>query len=260
MKRIVGFIFLSVLISSWGWAQFDCGWRGGSAWSLQGKTFVLCLFVSTIDHKWGPDEKFNIYKKQGKALNWLKRKAYRYGVKVSFDEMGLGWNEEIWVDTQVSFDDDGDYARWVADIFSKTEFKTIEKYNQWAAKTQGCDNCLFVIYLNCKGRSFAEPVRFSRGLFTEGCVVYTKKQNDEEQFVTTIAHEMLHLFGAWDLYRDYVKDQIQENLAAMYFPKDIMLHEDYAGRICQIEKLTAWLVGLTNEYDEWYLKFEPGRY
>jgi hypothetical protein len=250
-------LFLLTFLNS-AYNQFDIGWRGGSAATLQGKTFVLSIFVATTNRKWESDRKYDIYKKQGKALKWLKREAARYGADVSFEQKGVGWDQDVFVDSIVGFSDEG-YQKWVKDIFSKTEFHTPEKYCRWAKRDAKCDNCLFVIYVNQRGRSYAEPMRYNQGLFCEGCVVFAQKQDNEEQYSSTIAHECLHLFGAWDLYKDYIKDRDKENLATMYFPKDIMLREEYFERNSRIDKLTAWLVGLTNKYEDWYLKFDPAK-
>jgi hypothetical protein len=70
----------------------------------------------------------------------------------------------------------------------------------------------------------------------------------------TITHEMLHLFGAKDIYEDKQISRDAANLQKMksVFPNSIMLdsHADLAGK--QMEQFTAWCIGWTNSYYGWY--------
>ena len=74
-----------------------------------------------------------------------------------------------------------------------------------------------------------------------------------------MAHEMLHLFGAWDLYELDEKDNARAAKTAIMFPKSIMNCKGQTIWDMQIDEITAWLVGLREEGKDWYRWFEPNQ-
>jgi hypothetical protein len=220
----------------------------GSAQTLRGKIFVYSIFVNIPRGVWTDDQTKEALDCQKKALQWLKSQANNYHVKVSFETKVT--DAPVTIDSILSFRGNG-YDKWVRDIFSKTKFKTPDGFADWVKNNTDCTSSLFLVYTCKRGRSYAVSSNFT----AEGATLYFSDINSNILRPAVVAHEVLHLFGAWDLYQDYVKDR--EALISLYFPKDIMLREDYYVNDCKIEKLTAWLVGLTSEYHDYYLKFKP---
>ena len=72
-----------------------------------------------------------------------------------------------------------------------------------------------------------------------------------------IAHEMLHLFGAWDLYELNNNDQARAIKTSEMFPNSIMRTTSNDIWELQIDEITAWLVGLKDQGKDWYRWFEP---
>ena len=76
-------------------------------------------------------------------------------------------------------------------------------------------------------------------------------------YAATVAHEILHLCGAWDFYEEKgIQDKEHASKAEKLFPKSIMLHESKDIYSCQLDEVTAWLVGIGSKKD-WYVWFQP---
>lgn len=73
-----------------------------------------------------------------------------------------------------------------------------------------------------------------------------------------IAHEFLHLFGAWDLYvSPFLKKHkayIQKDVAEKVFPNEVMAFADRNLESLEISGFTKYLIGWQSEMDEKYQK------
>lgn len=76
------------------------------------------------------------------------------------------------------------------------------------------------------------------------------------KYPSEIAHNILHLYGAADLYQTiYRREEKKIELAKKYFPNDIM-QDPYAKNINELEigKFTRYLIGWTNKLNQ---KYQP---
>jgi len=53
-------------------------------------------------------------------------------------------------------------------------------------------------------------------------MVYRYQKDGQELIPSCIAHEVLHLYGAWDLYESHSVSSRQAEEAGRWFPNDIM--------------------------------------
>ena len=92
----------------------------------------------------------------------------------------------------------------------------------------------------------------------ECCLLYRYYTDSAiETNTAAIAHEILHLFGAWDLYELDDSDHDRATKTELMFPNSIMLHTWRDIWETQIDEINAWLVGLKDEGKDWYRWFEP---
>jgi len=75
-----------------------------------------------------------------------------------------------------------------------------------------------------------------------------------------IAHEILHIYGAWDLYTTYAQTREKQTKATELYPDDIMLRVGYDMEILKVDRLTAWLLGWNTQEEEIFEWFRPGDY
>jgi hypothetical protein len=128
-------------------------------------------------------------------------------------------------------------------------------------KATRCDGVHVMVYANACGRSHALPFTErgdARDHFLEGCVLYRRwEDGDDYLWPPVIAHELLHVYGAWDLYPDAPSVRPpQAHMAGRLFANDVMRVSRRDIRGLQVGALTAWRIGWAPE-KEWFEGFRP---
>jgi len=235
----------------------------GSAKSLTGLIYPLIIFVSEVGHPWTSLQKQQILRLRGEAEHWICDQSRIYNSHLAFHRGGnFGYENDIVVDfiPQATGSND-EYSHWVAYLLQKIGWDPLD-LNSKLIKESGSTHLHVEMYANKAGRSYAIP--FCQGAdnqkyFMEGAFIYRFYQNSSELLSASIAHEILHLYGAWDLYHncDVTKDQTMH--ALRLFPNDIMVRIDTSIDKLSISPLTAWRIGWTEFKEDWYDFFDPHR-
>lgn len=245
----------------------------GTAAELRGRTLCVSLFVDTNYDNWSTnDEKEEWRIKLGYAVDWIEKAAGEYGVDSEFI---YDWNEipELCYDVK---DKAFSYSRYLENNDGYNEMwnfinndipvnEMLSKYN--------ADNILFIEFFNTSESNgleafatdgFFDKVFYYDTAFIPACF------GGRETTASVIAHEILHLFGAADLYCKGSKDTMSYNMNQdmidyMHenYPNDIMLrtfdHETntpYYGEVNGgISPITAYYTGLTSDVPEAVLDF-----
>ncbi len=225
----------------------------GTAGHLSGKTVIVTIFAGCKNGSWdikGKDRSTysNAKKYIGIAARWLTAEAAGYGKKAEFV---YDWTKHP--DIIYQFNYNADLSEWkdvydplVADIDKKIDTAAIKaNYN--------ADNVVFLTFMNFDGRSaaFWAVDRYRNGY----------KYPYEIPIVKTIvpaviAHEILHCFGAPDMYADggkgittdfieYAKDsKLNDIMRITWDPKTGKYVYDKI--LNHITEVTAYYVGLTD--------------
>ncbi len=124
----------------------------------------------------------------------------------------------------------------------------------------GVDNVLVLSLINKVGRnsSFQFSVKHilsgMEDYFLESAYIF-KEQEWGPVTPQSIAHEILHLYGAWDLYGGQVSEEA-DRFAKENYPYEIMLQVRDPLKDLDISPLTAWLIGLSPEVKDWFWLFK----
>jgi hypothetical protein len=234
-------------------------WRAGSAYSLSDKIYVLTIFISETD--WIYDEKIKLYNKLFEAQNWLIKEAKKYSQNIKFEGGHFGLDKTVIVDNiQEGTGSGNEPVDIVSSILNKVGYQRNLDFVNWVHQNTDCKNSLVLIFANKKGIGYA--MQYNNEMdkekyFLEGCILFKQYFDGRELASASIAHEFLHLFGAWDLYKTFQQTKDKEKKARKYFQNDIMLRTSYNINELEIGKLTAWLVGLSSYKEEWYEWFCP---
>ncbi len=238
----------------------------GSMPNLSGKVAVILYFVSSQGKIWNKADKDAMRLRTLEAETWLQEEAVKYNVKVTFENYCYGYEGTDIISDHLPKgpNSDGLY-QLVPNLMAKQGYKGDNwhtKLMDWV-KSKGLDRCFIIVFINDDGRSFSMP--YTRSMkegdnttnYIEGCVTYNKYLNVNVSS-STIAHEILHLCGAWDLYSDKASKQSVENArrAKQYFPNSIMISTPNNINKVSIDELTAWLIGLSTNKKNWYESFE----
>ena len=222
--------------------SYQSAMNTGSAKKPEGKCLFINILLSDSESSFKDSESIEIREMYAyglpNAFKFLQEKAMDYNK--SFDPI---FNEP---DTMLHYEVDfkiptsPENSAWVREIFDNIYIDLniddiLEKYN--------ADNIGFIYHINKTGRAFALPAYQSNTY--EIAVVYTsKKPSDSDMIYTTssstYAHEILHLFGAIDLYEldDYRKSLLKE-----IAPYEIMFHSSYDFGDHTMSDITAYLIG-----------------
>lgn len=229
----------------------------GSAPSLSGKIYVLTCYVSETG--WTPEEVDEYSSLVCEAEDWLVTQAESYGKVVSFQNASCGLEPPLLLDNIVSGTGSGhEPVDMVSKIMKKLGYKDGRKFVKWVKKHTDCTGCLVLIVANQPGRGYSMAYNNAydkKMYFLEGSMMYNSFENGQPECAASIAHELCHLFGAEDLYATFIQTEENEARARELFPDDIMLKVSYDISTLKIDRLTAWLVGLTDEKEDWYEDF-----
>ena len=226
--------------------------------------FVLSVFVGSPASPWSPYDIERTKQKVFEAENWLRAQVMRYGKNVVFINSAFG-SDGSYLDHEMPhrYDSDEKKYRYPSQVLLKMGFRTKNEFIRWVRTNMGCDQCLGIIFSNTTGRSYASPVNTELFEYDpseynlECCFLYRYHEDTViETNAAAIAHEMLHLFGAWDLYELDEHDRDRAAKTQIMFPKSIMLDTHRDIWETQLDEINAWLVGL-KEGQDWYRWFEP---
>ncbi len=217
----------------------------GSAKVLKGNCLWVNVFVGCFDSSWDEASRADVKEMVTEAGDYIVTQGQNYGVTdLCF--------EYLWTDTRldISAPDYLTGATWAVDAFEDSCYGDFDGFAQSTTINADWDNVFFMFHFNCHGRSFSIPCDRNVGedskYYYENCVLFYSLPEDGEYFAcpAVYMHELLHLFGAADLYSGTVSDK-GAALAKLYFEHDIMLYEPTDITDCYIGDLTAKLLGWT---------------
>jgi hypothetical protein len=234
----------------------------GSADRLAGSLYVLHIFASTADRPWTSEDKNHMFQLQQAAYSWLQQSALQAGQQLSIKEGVYGLQADITVAQLPGTN--GEYSVDVPDLAVNNLLHAVgwpdavSCYN-WIREHEGCENVIVIVWPNCNGRSFARPYEagYSPDYFVESTVIFPRFADGQEECAATIAHETLHLFGAWDLYKCYLTTDTQAQEAERLYPNDIMRRVAYSFDGLTIGPLTAWRIGWNDRPENYFEWFHP---
>jgi len=192
-------------------------------------------------------------------LGWIQWHARKWNISgLSFNTFNMGYEGDIKLDEiQKTSDISKMKTPWVTTVLQAAGYTNIPAFYDSVKAATKADNIIIVVFAKRESRSHAQPAynnNTTNERFLEGCVVFSQDTNGYAVTAGTITHEMLHLFGAKDIYEDKQMSRDAEALQRMksVFPNSIMLesHADLTGK--QMEQFTAWCIGWTNSYYGWY--------
>jgi hypothetical protein len=234
----------------------------GSAKALQGKVHVINVFISDDKLGWNAQDKETVLNEQDYAFRWAQRQAATFltNSDLTFTTTNIGLDKDVKVDN--IYADKNPKFQYPVAIWALywAGYRQFDNFYDSVKLANAADNILVMVFAKKVGRSFAQQAfddNKKNPFFLEGAIVYSDTYWGSGLAIGTIAHEMLHLFGAWDIYFSGSQTAEVEKNARAIFPNSIMLDSNKKITGLVIDKMTAWCVGLTNVYLGWYDFFRP---
>jgi len=240
-------------------------WNAGSAKQLAGEVVTLIAFISTPDNSWNDKDKEAIIEELVEGETWLSEQAHNWGVDLRFKQYLLNnGNDIVFNKIEKLTAKDKRRGSWVYRTLKKLGYRNSKQAYAELKEKYKCDNFQVIVLANKKGHPYA--MRYAKGKskrkkLVEGLIIFPEFENGVQMTVAaTHAHELLHLYGAWDLYEHFAQTLDRHQKAQELYPDDIMLKVDYSITNLNVNKLTAWLVGWNQEEEEIFEWFRPSNY
>ncbi len=224
----------------------------GSAAYLKGRNVLLSLFVTTPESNFNEEEQLQMLCKIEKAVTYIERQAEGYDVPIEmlfdfteYPDLKKEVETDLFINETVDFVDrlDEEIALWQEELLCYEEVK--EHY--------GAEGIATMIFVNNPGISYAivydgtDSEKETMILFAED--YYRQGENES---ATAYAHEILHVFGAHDLYEEAEFTEEVTDYVALTYPKEIMYTVTQAGEQIEgvISPITAYHLGWIESAEE----------
>ena len=233
LRSIVLLMFLIFVLKTESFAQSSesfvtLGKDAGPCRKFTGNVEILLVFVSTPLHPWTQEQKDAVNRVSFSSVDIMTQEAQRYGADLNLFFGGL--------DFSIPYEYNKD-LQWYYYIL-KTWYHTSSITDMYDAykDSLGQDETPVVFLFNSWDVSHTYQCRTNNLSWNEEfCVIFC----DTDMHDNYLTHEVLHLYGAIDLY-DYNQEGVQR-IAEQYFPNSDMLTISH-----EIDELTAYLIGWTN--------------
>lgn len=227
---------------------------------------MVRIFITDSQSDWPKDRVEQVNKLYKDGTDFILREAKKYNVDdVSFAEEVIDYKAEFVIPTAM-----GD-AKWrgnammaaVGASMPKDADKSPEGIVNYLKKKHNAKNIGVFFHVNKGAKSYTKCNY--RGTHTRGfaeCGILYHRYSEGKGQVTlaaTYAHEILHLFGASELYFPYDKTKDRKNLAKQMFHSEIMssVQKDIMSQC--ISEYTAYRIGWVDTLKKEHEVFEdPG--
>ena len=213
----------------------------------EGRILIYTLFLSEDEFEIG--EKQRRMKLIEESQHWIEKQAAQYGKKLTFVNGTNGlFNETIHTRAPLDYDnpdyngiDSNNYLGLTREHYNVDDLLSLKE-------SEGCDKAALLLMVDSAGRSYCEW-NGANEEFMGTAVIYA-----DNNLEGVIAHEILHLFSADDLYAPYQSD---ENVAFIkeHYPNEVMYNDQVPIDNLIVSPYTAWKVGWTNKKEDWFDNF-----
>jgi len=239
--------------TSWDSSDLEHGQNEGSAKSLTGNCLVVNVFIDDRVSSWSDDEVESVLHYMDDSVLFLENEAARYGAEL--DLYSTDKEHSVYLKTSRNITTSLEEYLWIELLFADTTYRTLEGCVKSYFNLESYDNWCVMLHIDKNGRSYALPCNSDyydhEIYYSERAVMYYSADTSYEYYSVagTYAHEMLHLFGANDLYDTNVTDDTVK-LLEHFFPNEIMrvVYNDLGTQA--ISPYTAYRVGWIGELTE----------
>lgn len=240
------------------------GYNNGSCYDMEKD---ICYFIVHLDDNesnWNENEKNEFIKNKFLvSIDYLARNASDYSVTLcrKYRNFPTDSNTKVTYNGIVETDvvENGSQTDIFNQIALSMGYSAPEEMDSTLKKEMNVNQIAYLFVLNKEGRSYKYSYVTDDSKTIEFCVFFDDSiKSYDNTCCSTIAHEILHLFGAEDFYDPYGELPERQKLAEKLYPNDIMFALMNNVNDAQIGAYTAYSVGWTDtlpdecNVDEWW--------
>ena len=228
----------------------------GSCKKLLGNVYTLVIFMNDTQSSWNEEARKNFYdKRYFPSINRLLKEAEEREIDLTIENGKYEFKSDR--KTPISYPgkiaDSADNASLSLDLLNyaaKTLGFTDAAYMDKILKNNlKAEQIAYVIALNKPGRAYAIfDNTFDGRDSLEFVVAFSKDENGNDNIGSSILHELLHLFGATDLYGGNEVYKKRYELLSKLYPNDIMMKSAVNPNSLKIGARTECLIGWSDVF------------
>ena len=230
---------------------------------LRGKQHILCWFVCRTSEKdFTQSQKRSLLKGLDESKEWLCNQAEAYGHNLEFTPTTcFGFDQTLFMDEVPADCYDQNIASFQNKIVQRMKWDSQADLFSNIFFRKGVSNIVSLVFISTPSRSFARKAPTYETERTFSTAFVYKQKSEDGSYASLITHELLHLYGAIDLYAENGKYGEQYSNAMRLYPTDIMLHGLMPLCEATAGPFTAYLVGwhdptVSINYNQWPALFQ----
>lgn len=238
----------------------------GNCRKLTGDVYTLAIFIDDNESVWNDDARNTFYNKRFfPSVNYLKEQAEIRSISLNLQcgqyttasdlTSHLRYNGIIETDSTKA----GKNADLLSKVAKALNFPDKEVMHAFMQQNTGVEQIAYIILLNKSGRAYAVSDTTDDGRDEiEFVVAFSSTEDGRNDIGSSVIHEMLHIFGAADLYATDDKYTEREKLCKKLYPNDIMMKASADPNKLEIGRLTEFLIGWSDYFppecdcEEWW--------
>ncbi len=219
----------------------------GSAATLRGRVALVDFFVADQGASWPSKARSEVVRRMSEAKDFIRQHALNQGQEVSFLKID---GPDIPMAGRVPLDPFA-HPGWTEQVIKRATGLSTGDFVAQVRSQQQASEVALCLHVNRAAISYNlayyDGVRSE--FAAERMVCFHQYPDGRLTTAATYAHEILHLFGAGDLYfpQDVTRDR--KDLARRWFPHDVMFRVDYDIDRLTIGPFTAYRVGWSKDLD-----------
>ena len=240
----------------------------GSCKKLTGNVYTLVIFIDDSESSWNEADRKTFYdNRYFPSVNYLSQQAEKRGVSLSLQSGQYTTKSDL----KTPIKHNGKVANSIKNASLSLDllntaatalgFTDAEYMNIFLKRNLGVEQIAFVLVINKPGSAYAVyDTKYDEEEELEFVVAFSKNEDGKDNIGSSVLHELLHLFGATDLYDDMGVYKKRFELCNKLYPNDIMMKSAVNPDSLEIGALTECLIGWSDYFPsvcdcpEWWEK------
>lgn len=255
-KKLLFLLALSYICSQLNGQDYiptdDIKWR-----SLIGEVYILPFFVDTRYGEFETEEVEYYLEELDRAQAWIKEASEEYyDIELELIDDYFDTREEVIYIPEIYMNTSFRIKNRIA---QELGYNSIDEFIEFYNFEKEKHKIIVLCFVKQEGRSHAYDANrsvFSKSNTIDHAIIYCHTKYGSATSYKVIAHEMLHMFRAWDLYEGLPQNPTKAEILKEKYPNSIML-STYNNDNPVLDEINAWRIGWNLKPEREFMKFKP---